>query len=115
MADQLRASYSSQLQSHKWWHHIFWFFLDMTIVNMYILYLSHLEEERRITGVQKTPISHLKFKTNLCAKLTQNWPRRDDGPHMVHGSSGICIPKYSKKRRQCVVCVGQHPLPRKTH
>jgi hypothetical protein len=41
VVDQLWASYNSQTWSHKWWHRIFYFLLDMTIVNLYILYLSH--------------------------------------------------------------------------
>ena len=45
VADQLRVLYSCQVWSHKWWHHIFYFLLDMTIVNMYIMYLSILRRQ----------------------------------------------------------------------
>ena len=38
MADQRRASYSSQTRSHKWWHRVFWFLIDTIIVNMYVMY-----------------------------------------------------------------------------
>jgi hypothetical protein len=34
VSDQLQASYSYQVRSHKWWHRIFYFLLDMTIVNI---------------------------------------------------------------------------------
>jgi hypothetical protein len=40
VADQLRASYSSQSRSHKWWHRIFFALLDITEVNTYIMYLD---------------------------------------------------------------------------
>jgi hypothetical protein len=40
VADQLRASYSCQTRSHKWWHRVFFFLIDTTVVNMYIIYLS---------------------------------------------------------------------------
>jgi hypothetical protein len=40
VADQLRASYSTQNRSHKWWHRIFFFLLDMTVVNMFIMYVA---------------------------------------------------------------------------
>ena len=36
VVDQLRASYPSQTQSHNWWHWVFWFFVDISIVNMYV-------------------------------------------------------------------------------
>ena len=47
VADQLRASYSCQTRSHKWWHRIFFFLLDTTMVNMYIMYIAHLRSFRR--------------------------------------------------------------------
>jgi hypothetical protein len=40
VADQLRASYSSITRSHKWWHRVFFALLDITKVNIYIMYLS---------------------------------------------------------------------------
>jgi hypothetical protein len=57
VVDQLRASYSCQVRSHKWWHPIFYFLLDMKIVNMYIMYLSILDRQRQ----KKVPITHLQF------------------------------------------------------
>jgi hypothetical protein len=40
VADQLRASYSSITCNHKWWHRVFFALLDITEVNMYIMYMS---------------------------------------------------------------------------
>jgi hypothetical protein len=40
VADQLRASYSLQSRSHKWWHRIFFALLDITEVNIYVMYLD---------------------------------------------------------------------------
>ena len=55
VADQLQASYSCQNRSHKWWHHLFHFLLDQTIVNVYILYLGlHTNNE-----YMKEPMTHL--------------------------------------------------------
>lgn len=70
MADQLRASYICQTRSHKWWHQVFFFLLDTTIVNIYILYLAHLHHQR----IPRSPMTHLEFKLQLCdALLQQNW------------------------------------------
>jgi hypothetical protein len=44
VADQLRASYSSQSRSHKWWHRIFFALLDITEVNTYIMYLDRCKQ-----------------------------------------------------------------------
>ena len=40
VANQLRASYSSLTWSHKWWHRVFFAMLDVTEVNMFIMYLD---------------------------------------------------------------------------
>jgi hypothetical protein len=40
VADQLRTSYNIQNRSLKWWHRIFFFLLDMTVVNMFIIYVA---------------------------------------------------------------------------
>jgi hypothetical protein len=72
VANQLRASYSYQTRSHKWWHWIFFFLIDTAVVNMYIIYLSLLRRQR----VPSRPMTHLQFKTQLCHALLQNWPSR---------------------------------------
>jgi hypothetical protein len=45
VADQLRTSYSCQTRSHKWWHRVFFFLINTTVVNMYIIYLSLLRRQ----------------------------------------------------------------------
>lgn len=102
VADQLRASYSCQTRSHKWWHRVFYFLLDTTVVNMYVIYLGTLHRRRH----PRRCISHLQFKTRLCDALTQNWHGRggvvdeeeDERPH---------LPTWSRLRRACIVCGDQ--------
>jgi hypothetical protein len=72
VVDQLWASYSYQTRSHKWWHRVFFFLIDTTVVNMYIIYLSLLRRQQ----VPSRPMIHLQFKTQLCQALLQNWPGR---------------------------------------
>ena len=69
VTDQLRASYSSQTQSHKWWHRIFWFLMDTSIVNAYILYLDFYSCG---PNPQRLHI-HLGFKSRLCQQLLEGW------------------------------------------
>ena len=38
LADQLRSYYKVGRPSKKWWRYIFWFLLDVTIVNTWILF-----------------------------------------------------------------------------
>jgi hypothetical protein len=44
VANQLRVSYSSLTRSHKWWHRVFFALLDVTEVNMYIMYLDQCKQ-----------------------------------------------------------------------
>jgi hypothetical protein len=76
MADQLRASYSCQVRSHKWWHRIFFFLLDMMIVNMYIIYLAHVKNSWQ----GRIPMTHLQFKVGLCKALLDSWERKNSIP-----------------------------------
>jgi hypothetical protein len=71
VADQLRASYSSQTRSHKWWHRVFWALLDIMEVNMYIMYLDRYKQG-------PNPVTHLKFKTTLCEALLIGCQRRNE-------------------------------------
>jgi hypothetical protein len=101
VADQLRASYSCQVRTHKWWHRIFYFLLDMTIVNMYIMYLSILDWQRQ----KKVPITHLQFRTELCRALLQNWNGRERGDKpILPRVPVVCCPSYHQKRRDCFLC-----------
>jgi hypothetical protein len=95
IADQLRASYSLQTQSHKWWHHIWNFLLDVTVVNMYIMYLSILARKR----VKKRPMTHLQFKTTLYTALTLNWEGRAVHQHGITLANhpSFCMPSFHKK------------------
>jgi hypothetical protein len=101
IADQLRASYSCQVWNHKWWYRIFYFLLDMTVVNMYIMYLSILRTRR----VRKVPITHLQFRTELCSTLLQNWQgrKRTNRPTLPR-LPVVCCPSYNKKWKDCFIC-----------
>ena len=69
VANQLQASYSSQTWSHNWWHCIFWFLVDTSIVNMYVMHLDWCKHSPTPTK----PMTHLEFKSKLCYSLLQFW------------------------------------------
>jgi hypothetical protein len=102
VADQLRASYSSQSRSHKWWHRIFFALLDITEVNIYIMYLDRCSQG---PSPVRHPMTHLQFKNTLCEALLVGWVRRNevtDAP-LVH-QPAIHMPSHSRRKRLCVVC-----------
>jgi hypothetical protein len=65
VATQLRASYSTQNHTHKWWHGIFFFLLDMIMINMFIIYL--VECKKRLQKL----VSHVQFMVELYEVLTR--------------------------------------------
>jgi hypothetical protein len=70
VANQLRASYSTQNRSHKWWHCIFFILLDMTVVNIFIIYVT---ARKTFFVHRRKPMTHLQFMTELCGALLRNW------------------------------------------
>jgi hypothetical protein len=73
IADQLWGiSYSTLNRIHKWWHKIFFFLLDMIVVNTFIIYLAECKRP------SKKPISHLQFRVKLCEALLQQWPPQEN-------------------------------------
>lgn len=59
-ADMLKALYEVNRKSRKWWHRIFWYILDVTVVNAFIIY-------REQTNDMKTNL--MKFRLSLVAGL----------------------------------------------
>ena len=67
--NHLKSSYSSNRRSKKWWHRLFYFLLDVTLVKSYTLYVDnqnigrnlHLEVWFRIAR-----IGFLLVKINFC-------------------------------------------------
>jgi len=70
VANQMLGAYSSQIQSHKWWHQIFFFLLDMVVMNCYILYEAICEK------LQQDPIYQINFHLTLVEPLCKLWIKK---------------------------------------
>jgi hypothetical protein len=102
IANQLRASYSSQTRNHKWWHRVFIAMLDVTKVNMYIMYLSWCKEG---PNPIRHPMNHLQFKVAFCEALLQGWPLRNNiSNEALTDQPTIHMPSHTSLKRACVVC-----------
>lgn len=67
VADQMRGAYTSQVRSHKWWHRLFYFLLDTSVVNSYVIYKAICERL-----VQK-PLERMDFQLLLAEDLCKPW------------------------------------------
>ncbi|KAJ8930262.1 hypothetical protein NQ314_016956 [Rhamnusium bicolor] len=104
--DMLKSLYEIDRKSRKWWHPIFWFFLDATVVNSYIISKSRLTNNMTLKQFRLSVVSGLirvdsetpkrgrkstekplnKFKTVVPQEL-----RYDKNAHMpVHTTSRRC-------------------------
>jgi hypothetical protein len=65
----MHVEYTTQNRSHKWWHRIFFFLLDMTVINMFIMYVAAYKTS---FAHPRKPMTHLQFRTELCRALLRN-------------------------------------------
>lgn len=107
--DMLKSIYELDRKSKKWWHRIFWYLLDVSLVNAYIIF-----KHRSNTSQSRTTLSLKNFKIAVSLGLIgadENTPKRgrpqstlntfkttvpqeiryDSCAHMpVHGNSRRC-------------------------
>jgi hypothetical protein len=88
------------LISHKWWHRIYFFMLDTTISNMWIV---HSDISFRFL---QDPMTHLNFQLQLARDLAKPWSGRNQGYSIfsanvasAHGPKSM-----GKKRGNCLIC-----------
>lgn len=75
LSDQLHGYYMTGRKSKKWWRSLFWFLVDISIVNAHILE-KLLRNHRNRT--------QLAFRLELVSDLISNFPR-ENCPLVLHG------------------------------
>lgn len=68
--DQLRSYYGIAHRAKKWWEYIFWFFMDVTMINAYILHKD------APGGPRPHPLTHLQFHIALAKGLIGRYSSR---------------------------------------
>ena len=105
IVDQCRVEYTAQILSHKWWHRLFFFILDTSLGNGYVLYKAHWSS-RRSKGRGRKPISRAEFHYAIVECLTTPTFRvgRTRGQfnlkdHGIHESVSAGV-----QRKKCKLC-----------
>lgn len=109
-ADQNKSAYNIDRRSKKWWHRIFWHFIDVTVVNAFIIYKQS----------QPDPGMTLKsFRLSVVDGLVQSPNRKRKGkppsdlsipaakirvPLEMRQSDSRHMPVWHANRRRCGVC-----------
>jgi hypothetical protein len=77
-ADQLRNEYPTYRKSKKWWHSLFWFLVDISICNLFILMKESMFHQMKTKSGKAKPRTMLSFRMQLAKQLigTYREPRK---------------------------------------
>jgi hypothetical protein len=108
--DQLRSYYGIATKAKKWWKYVFWFLLDVCMINAYIL---HKSRPAGLIGPLHRPMNHMKFQLHVARGLiagfssrkrkpsTSPLPNADIRTPVRHEPSKITT---ARGKRNCVLC-----------
>lgn len=114
-ADQLRTTYGMNRRSKKWWHRLFWGFMDIAFVNAYVIYCNRVE---KVTTLEfRRAVSQGLINMNKCdakkrgsilkpiqKRRKYNYSVLDD---IRLGNRGSHWVKYESSRGRCEYCSAQ--------
>lgn len=103
--DHLKSLYEINRRSKKWWHRIFWFFIDCAIVNAFVIF-KHLKQEKG---------RFLEFRLSLVAEeimanKTMSKRRPLSHPSFSHKPQVPAVERYTihlpvkTTKRRCGLC-----------
>ncbi|XP_066567847.1 uncharacterized protein LOC136755273 isoform X2 [Amia ocellicauda] len=111
------------LHKSKWWKTLFFHFMDIAIVNSFLLFQEWRKKNPNVVGLQRgTKFSHLKFRENLCRQLAGITPhdrvplyepaiKIRQLPSTFHTQH---VPGYLEKHKNCWLCYRTTKKEKKT-
>ena len=114
--DQLRVYYSVGRAGIRWWKYIFWGWLNIGIINAYILWKMsnhHLPPKSRFMGLKSWKIRLIHDLVDS-VESSRVWRRASavdnlEVEHIVAGNivDGHPLARFSGRKRSCKQCVGE--------
>ena len=104
-SDQMRTQYSTARNSKRWWTYIFWFLVDLSIANSFILIKKSPNHQLLTRNGRPKKHSMLSFRTALAKQLIGSYRANDRSPPLdpdVHGNGHW--PKPRGVKRRCKNC-----------
>ena len=108
VSDQYVSSYSFIRKSKKWWRKMFFWLLEVAVVNSFILYNLNIERN------QKSKLSHKKYRLQLIKSLVgdvRNRERRkrgrpsiSDEEERLNGKPHFIYANEKSNSKDCAVC-----------
>lgn len=110
--DQLRSCYGIDRKSHKWWHRIFFFFIDSALVNAFIIYKLLGTTPQLSMKNFRRQVSEGLVSNNLVKRLSLPVPTELSLPikkHKPSVSKSVRLTASAHQpmrttRRRCAVC-----------
>ena len=105
-ADQLRSSYAMCKKAAKWWKYLFWFLVDISIVNAFILMRESPNHVLKSKNGLVKPRNQLEFRRNLVRQLISGFcGKRKREALKDKASNGLVDwPTVFDKKRTCKQC-----------
>ncbi|XP_020297799.1 piggyBac transposable element-derived protein 4-like, partial [Pseudomyrmex gracilis] len=104
-ADQYTGTYCFMRKSQKWWRKLFFWELDVSVINSYLLYQEHHKKY----NIKK--LSHLEFVRRLVDQLIGDFRDADPKPSSTSGTAErlngllhIIRRNETGRSKDCVVC-----------
>ncbi|GBN58679.1 PiggyBac transposable element-derived protein 4 [Araneus ventricosus] len=105
LADQYRKYYDISRKSRKWWIYMFWYLLDTTVNNAYIIYsTTNFPSEKK----SKTP---LDFRMSLIEAILKEKRIVETCPQTIVKNKSHKRIKIDGRKKRCIRCIS---LKRKT-
>lgn len=117
--DQLQERYRIGRRSIKWWHRIFYYLLDLAIVNSFVLW--------KLQQPNKKKCNQLTFRMKLARQLINGFSSRKTlgrptnfvqsaVPNEVRlANVGCHFPRNNPNRRRCKFCSGKNRKEQRTY
>lgn len=102
LIDQMRRDYTVQFHSRKWWHKLFFFTVDSSLQNAWVLY-----RDDRVRRKEKCIGGRLTFYLDVAKSLiepTLKIPRRCDPHNIRHDAIHYTVRDSSGLRKRCRLC-----------
>ncbi|KAK7494479.1 hypothetical protein BaRGS_00014371 [Batillaria attramentaria] len=100
----MRSYYGSKLKFRKWWKYVFFFCLDVSAVNAYILYL-------KTPGRPRNPLDHLHFQLSIITGMINGYKGRKRLGRPCTLPPGDKLYKHvpskiatTRGKRDCILC-----------
>lgn len=104
-ADQYPSSYCFLRKSLKWWRKMFFWGMEMSAINAYILYKCVKQSKN------EKPLSHLKFVKRLVDQLVGDFHKDRSRPSTSETETRLDKKLHilrKGKKRDCIVCSNRH-------